>query len=174
MPKDKSGEGADGAANSPEGDNLQELARRYVDLWQDQMTALASDPEFADSLQKVMAAMGVAAGGLPAIWSAWPAAMSSVMAAAQPGMTNPQGQETHGAPTGGTPAGGTPAGRQENGAAAPGAAAAAAASHGGGADLGGLEERLAALEQRVRELEGSLEGRSGRSRGSPKKSAKRN
>ena len=47
-------------------EDLDDLARRYVDLWQDQMTALAADPAFAESMQKVMATMGVAASGLPA------------------------------------------------------------------------------------------------------------
>ena len=151
-------------AEPPE--ELEELARRYVDLWQDQMTALAADPEFAESLQKVMAAMGVAASGLPAMWSAWPAAMSTLMSAAQPGpqtgMTKPQGQETDEEPAGGKHNGSGKAGKA-------GAEAAAAASHGGGPDLGILEERLAALEQRVR----SLEGGTGRARRGTKAKAKR-
>lgn len=157
-------------AEPPE--ELEELARRYVDLWQDQMTALAADPEFAESLQKVMAAMGVAASGLPAMWSAWPAAMSTLMSAAQPGMMNPQGQETDEKPAGGKQNGGGQAARPRDataGATTAGAEAAAAASHGGGADLGVLEERLAALEQRVR----SLEGGTGRARRGTKAKAKR-
>ena len=158
-------------AEPPE--ELEELARRYVDLWQDQMTALAADPEFAESLQKVMAAMGVAASGLPAMWSAWPTAMSTLMSAAQPGMTKPQGQETDEEPAGGKHNGsgpGTPkAGAGKEGTSETGAEAAAAASHGGRPDLGVLEERLAALEQRVR----SLEGGTGRARRSTKAKAKR-
>ncbi|GAB4357710.1 MAG: hypothetical protein Kow00114_09470 [Kiloniellaceae bacterium] len=137
--------------------DLEELARRYVDLWQDQMTSLASDPEFAESLQKVMATMGVAAGGLPALWAAWPAAMGTVMAAARTGQES--GREIHGEPAGG---------KRDNGgsgAAAAGPAAAAAAPDGGGADLGVLQERLAALEQRVASLEGGL----GRARRKPAK-----
>lgn len=169
----------EGASATPPEDlpeDLEDLARRYVDLWQDQMTALASDPEFAESLQKVMAAMGVAASGLPAMWSAWPAAMTSLMAAAQPGMSNPQGQETHGQPAGGKQNGsGAPAAARsaEPPATEAGAASAAAASPGGGADLGELEKRLAALEQRLRSLEGSLDGGTGRARGRAKGKAKR-
>jgi hypothetical protein len=135
-------------------DDLEDLARRYVDLWQDQVTALASDPAFADSLQKVMAAMGVAASGFPAMWSAWPAAMASLMAAAQ----NParsaaafEEEKVHGKPEG-APARGRRDGPGPAGAP-PGAAAAAASPDGGGPDLGLLEERLAALEQRVLALE---------------------
>jgi hypothetical protein len=161
-------------AEPPE--ELEELARRYVDLWQDQMTALAADPEFAESLQKVMAAMGVAASGLPAMWSAWPAAMSTLMSAAQPGtqsgMTNPQEQETDEKPAGGKQnASGQAAGpgTSKAGLSKAGAEAAAAASHGGGPDLGVLEERLAALEQRIR----SLEGGTGRARRGTKAKAKR-
>ncbi|HIC80608.1 MAG TPA: hypothetical protein EYP07_06525, partial [Kiloniellaceae bacterium] len=63
-------------------EELEELARRYVDLWQDQMTALAADPDFAEAMQRVMASLGVTAAGLPAVWGAWPAAMASMLAAA--------------------------------------------------------------------------------------------
>ena len=38
--------------------DLDELARRYLDLWQDQMTALAGDEEFAETVQRLMTAMG--------------------------------------------------------------------------------------------------------------------
>ncbi|MEO3428231.1 hypothetical protein AAFN88_05195 [Pelagibius sp. CAU 1746] len=159
----------DEQAGSPE--DLEELARRYVDLWQDQMTALAADPEFAESLQKVMAAMGVAASGLPAMWSAWPAAMSTLMSAAQPatqtGRTNPQEPKTDEKPAGAKHDGSGQASGPR--AAEAGAEAAAAASHGGGADLGLLEERLAALEQRIRDLEGG----SGRARGGTKAKSRR-
>ena len=147
-------------------EDLDDLARRYVDLWQDQMTALAADPAFAESMQKVMATMGVAASGLPAAWTAWPAAMSSLMAAARPGAegatvqaapmqasSDVQGQETQGEPAGKPK-------REHEDAGAVGAAATAAPPHGGGLDLGVLEERLAALERRVL----ALEGRAGRTR----------
>jgi hypothetical protein len=147
-------------------EDIEELARRYVDLWQDQMTALASDPEFAESLQKVMASMGVAASGLPGLWTAWPAAMSSMMAAAQPGATT--GSEK----TGGEQEGdGRTAGRRKAGGtreAEAGSAPAAAASHGGGLDLGLLEERLAALEQRLLALEGRGRRAGSRAKGKPK------
>ena len=66
-------------------EELEDLARRYVDLWQDQMTALAADPDFAEAMQRVMASLGVTAAGLPAVWGAWPAAMASMLAAAQGG-----------------------------------------------------------------------------------------
>ncbi len=143
-------------------DDLEELARRYVDLWQDQMTALAADPDFAEAMQRVMASLGVTAAGLPAAWTAWPAAMGSMMAAAQPGSARGQakGQEKdagtaeRAGPSEAAPidaAAAKPAGP-------PGAAPAAAASDGGGHDLGLIAQRLAALEERVLALEGGTGG----------------
>jgi hypothetical protein len=138
-----------GSSPAQEPEDLDALARRYVDLWQDQMTALAGDPDFAESLQKLMAALGVGAGGMPALMSAWPTAMAGLMAAAQPTAKAPQGdggQESHG---------------KSGPMSAAGAAAVAASSDGGGADLGRLEERLAAVEQRLAAMEGTLDGRAG-------------
>jgi hypothetical protein len=165
----------------PGAQELEDLARRYVDLWQDQMTALAADPDFAESLQKVMAAMGVAASGLPAMLSAWPAAVAGMMAAARPEtQAAAQKGESRGESAGGSPNGSGGSAAPRSGASpgvspgasrvAPGAAAAAAAPDGGGPDLGGLQERLAALEQRVRELEGGT----GRARRSAKAKPQRN
>jgi hypothetical protein len=146
---------------------LDDLARRYVDLWQDQMTALAADPEFAESLHKVMAAMGVAASGMPAMWSAWPAALAGVMAAARPaprgGSEAEERQEADGKSAGAAPDG------TRKPAAAPGTAAAATAPAGGGPDLGVLAERLAALEQRILALEGGSGGTRRRPQGKPKR-----
>jgi hypothetical protein len=39
--------------------NLDELARRYLELWQDQMSALAADPVFAEALSRLFNAMGL-------------------------------------------------------------------------------------------------------------------
>ena len=39
--------------------NLDELARRYLELWQDQISALASDPEFSEALSRLYDAMGL-------------------------------------------------------------------------------------------------------------------
>jgi len=156
-------------------EDLQDLARRYVDLWQDQMTALASDPDFAESLQKVLTSMGVAASGLPALWTAWPAAMSSMMAAVQPDL------QAAARAAAGTAGERENAGKRENdgssagkhkadsqAGAAAGAPASAAAPHGGGTDLGVLEERLAALEQRLLALEGKGRRTGSRAKGKSK------
>src|SRR3546814_14301332 len=64
----------------PDGPDLEDLARRYVDLWQDQVTALDADPEFAESVQKALAGLGSAASDLPAAWSARPSAIGSLLA----------------------------------------------------------------------------------------------
>jgi len=150
-------------------EELEELARRYVDLWQDQMTALAADPDFAEAMQRVMASLGVTAAGLPAVWGAWPAAMASMLAAAQG--APPAGlQGAAGAKAGGPKKDGSTNGRREDvrgndgAAGSAGPAPAAAASDGGGADLGVIAERLAALEQRIL----ALEGGTGRPRRKPK------
>src|SRR3546814_2045817 len=71
-----------------------------------------------------MAGLGSAASGLPAAWSAWPAALGSLLAAARPDTVGKE-QESHG----------------RKPAPAPGPAPAAAAPDGGGADMGVLAER---------------------------------
>jgi hypothetical protein len=152
--------------------NLDELARRYVELWQDQVSALAADPEFAEALGRLFNTMGLTgahdggaqdggaqdekiAGGFsnPAAaawsaWSAWPAMLSGMAAAME-------GQAEDGAAPGQTGGAGNATGKTT---ARP--AAAAAASEPGGARLAQLESRLAALQDRVAALErGSRRGR---------------
>ncbi|MGF1629077.1 MAG: hypothetical protein ACFCUT_06370 [Kiloniellaceae bacterium] len=147
--------------------DLEDLARRYVDLWQDQMTSLAADPDFAESLHKVMAAMGVAASGLPALWSAWPAALAGVMAAAKP--ASPGGGEAEERQEGDGKSAGAASDGTRKSATAPGSAPAAAAPDGRGPDLVGLAERLAALEQRILALEGGTGGTRRGPKGKPKR-----
>ena len=120
--------------------DLDELARRYLDLWQDQMTALAGDPEFAEALQQLMTAMSVPGSAAPEFLRAWPAMMTGQ----QPG------QLTKDLADDGT------------GGRAPGAPAAATASDDGGLDLDHVTRRLAALEERIAALEaGAKRGRGG-------------
>ena len=48
--------------------DLAALARRYVDLWQDQLTAMAADPALAESTARLLQALvpvGVAAATAP-------------------------------------------------------------------------------------------------------------
>src|SRR5882672_1563434 len=103
--------------------DLETLARRYLDLWQDQVTALAADPEFTETIGRMLQ---VSATLGPAGWmSLWTAAAA--------------GLKTQKAPDGGGPASQKPTGP------APGTAPAAAASNDGGADMVELRRRLASL-----------------------------
>ncbi len=151
--------------------DLDELARRYLDLWQDQMTALAGDREFAETMQQLMTTMGLAATAAPEFWRAWPATMAGLQAAEQTqGASDDQNREAGpGAPArsargsaagtaAGTP-GGTPAGT----------AAPAAASDGGESGLDQLARRLAALEERIAALEAGGPKRRGRAASKPRK-----
>jgi hypothetical protein len=140
---------------------LDDLAHRYLELWQDQMSALAADPEFAEALGRLFKAMGLTgaeggtdAGGLAgaaAAWAAWPAMIGGAAAALEGQAGNGAGAEPSG---GGRTAGGKTAARP---------AAPAAASEPGDARLAQLEERLAALQDRV----AALERRTRRSRPRP-------
>src|SRR5258708_10314093 len=53
----------------PEPPDLPTLAKRYVELWQDYLTAAAADPDLADSLARLLAAVGTVAALSP--WQAW-------------------------------------------------------------------------------------------------------
>jgi hypothetical protein len=109
--------------------DLDALARRYLDLWQDQMTAMAGDPTLATALGRLFE---TAAAAMPMSWiGVWLQAIQQTMRAGAAGGDD-----------GGT---GT--------RAKAGAAAAAAASVDRGGDLAGLRRRLAALESRVGRLE---------------------
>jgi uncharacterized protein YhaN len=127
--------------NSPamsERADLDELARRYLDLWQDQMSALAGDEEFAETLQRLMTTMGLAAGAAPEFWRAWPAVMAGLKPAQHGNRVSDE--------------------QSREGAAGP--ASPAAASDGGEPGLDRLARRLAALEKRVAALEtGAPRGR---------------
>jgi len=128
--------------------DLQSLAKRYLDLWQDQLRAMAADPETMATFARMLSAMtgragtpdpaagGADAGGTANPFAWWP------MAGAMP-TSSPLG-------------GATPfdslfaAGRAATEARA---TAAAAASGGRGDELHELERRLAALEARLAALE---------------------
>jgi uncharacterized protein YhaN len=127
--------------------DLDELARRYLDLWQDQMTALAGDKEFAETLQRLMTTMGLAAGAAPEFWRAWPA----MMAGLQP------------------PQHGNRVSDEESRERAPGPASPAAASDGGESGLDQLARRLAALEERIAALEAAGSRGRGRAASKPRK-----
>ena len=135
--------------------DLEELARRYLDLWQDQMSALASDPEAAEAMTRMMTAAGANAS---AAWAVWPAFMAGGAPAPPAGRDGEvKVKDSDGAaPERARQSSETATGQfTPSGPAPAGAAAAAAASEHGGLDLDGLASRLAELEERVRALESS-------------------
>jgi hypothetical protein len=112
--------------------DLEGLARRYLDLWEAQLSALAGDPALAEQISRLVAAMGSAGFAATAAWSA-----------AQ-GREQPRGSGSDaGAATGREPTGGTPAG----------AAPVSPAPDDRDQRLGELARRLAALEDRLAALE---------------------
>jgi len=142
-----------------DGVEQEDLARRFLDLWQDQMTALAGDPEYTEALSRLFASMGVASAEAPAACQGWPDALSGLLqAAGAPGGGDQGGDQGHGQERGGA----TDLAKPSRGAAA-GAQAAADEPGDGGSDLDHVLGRLAALEDRIAQLE----TRAGRARKGP-------
>ena len=114
--------------------SVEDLARRLMDLWQEQMAAIAADPDLMRQMAQMMAA------------SPFPAMMQGVvqgmMTAARPGGTGPNPYEwwkgDHGAKPGASSETRPPA--------------AAPASQPGGSDVAELRRHLAGLEARLAEL----------------------
>jgi hypothetical protein len=104
-----------------------ELARKTLELWQDQLAALAGDPETGSAMVKLMslAALG-------------PAAAMRAFAEAGGGSVGTDGAA---------------GGERQAGAVAAGSTAVAAASGAGDDRLARLERRLDELERRLAELE---------------------
>jgi hypothetical protein len=123
--------------------DLDALARRYLDLWQEQVAAAAADPTLSDLFSRTMQLM--AAGGpmgLMALWTQTP-----------PSQTASAPEHAHG----GTQGQRNPASdRQPAPQAAPGPAPAGAASERGGDDLGQRDRRLASMEERLARIEARL------------------
>ena len=115
--------------------DLDQLAERFVDLWQDQMGAMAGDPELSRLMRRMLGLWGLGSG---------PLAASPFAVAPDPG---PGSHE---------------AGRNGDAAAPAGAAPARPAPGDAGAVLVELVRRLGALEERLARLEaGSKESRPG-------------
>lgn len=127
---------------------MEALARRYLDLWQDQWAALCADPAVADSMARTMTAFGQTALTFNGVWeqtlgsaaaaNPWLDMMKTLWPA--PGA---KGTESHDEDN--TGAAGTAA-------AAPGTASAGPASGRGNGDLAELAGRIAALERELAAL----------------------
>jgi hypothetical protein len=112
------------------------LARRYLDLWQEQVTAMANDPALAETLAQGVAMMAQMPASILQAAAAGAASTVNQARAADAGSSVPSD----------SPAAGN----------APGAAPAAAASDGACVDADGLARRLAAVEERLAALEARL------------------
>lgn len=145
-------------ADAPE---LDELARRLLDLWQDQLTAVAANPDLATQAARLMAATP-----LPGMWLSQLGQMGQAGAnggaLGGPGdMTKAWAKMTQdwmsqdwfkGVQSGRSGERADPAAPKPSASVPPGAKTAATAPQPGGGDLGELSRRLAGIEQRLGEL----------------------
>ncbi|MCR6633120.1 MAG: hypothetical protein NVV74_25475 [Magnetospirillum sp.] len=129
------------------------LARRYLDLWQEQVAAMANDPALAEAV-----AQGVA------MMAQMPAAFLQAAAAGATAPVNQARAADAGKPFASPP---DPAAPGESGP--PGTSPAAPASDDARFDADGLARRLAAVEERL----AALESRLGSAGGSPAPKPKR-
>jgi hypothetical protein len=140
--------------------DLQDLARRYLDLWQDQLRAMAADPDMMATVGRMLAASArqPETGKLPSAAPDLLAWWQTAAAALQP--LQPMGGATHRDP-------GTAARRPSAEARSE---AASAPSDGGGGSLRDIERRLAALEARLDALEPGAGARRGSAQAKPRRS----
>jgi hypothetical protein len=129
-----------GPEHTAEPPKPEDLARRIMDLWQEQMAAIAADPDLMRQMARMMAA-----SPFPAMMQGMVAGM---MAASQPGAA--------GAGVGGTGPyewwKGADGQTRQPDPTPSGSAPAAAAPEPGGGDLAELRRNLAGLEARLGEL----------------------
>src|SRR5260221_13210482 len=122
--------------------DLSVLAKRYVELWQDYLTAAAADPELADSLARLLAAMGDGAALSP--WSAWLRSASSGLERSERAATPPSRADEQAAPQPATGRSG-----QRKAGATPRAAPIAATSHARDAGVSEFTGRIALIDDRL-------------------------
>jgi hypothetical protein len=147
----------DGKKTSPETappSSVEDLAKRLMDLWQEQMAAIAADPDLMRQMAQMMAA------------SPFPAMMQGIMQGILAANVKPQGGagqnpyewwKADGAKPS-TPAGPAPS---------------PAASQPGGGDLAELRRNLAGLEARLAELGGKGDGEPAVQPAKPKRPARK-
>jgi hypothetical protein len=123
------------------------LAREYLDLWEDQLAAMAADPTLAEQSARFFGAMGGAEA------TANPMATAQMAAMAQQFMT------LAGLAAGGKANDGDA--KPTTAGPAPGPAPVAAAPGDGAQQLAELASRLAALEERLDRLEAGSSGAGG-------------
>jgi hypothetical protein len=153
---------------------LEDLARRYLDLWQDQWAAVCADPTVADSMARTMTAFGQTAltingmleqtlGSANAVnpWADMMKSLWPMPAAAKGAQTHDERQDKA-----------TTAGTQ---AAAPGAASPEPASGDGDGAVAELASRIAALERELAALapDGAPDGGKPAAGAAPEPRAKR-
>lgn len=125
---------AEPAANrSDEPPDMAELAGRYLDLWQEEVAAIAADPGASDALGRWFGSVGRQMAD-PAAWQAAFGAMTAAFSG---------------------PLGGAKQDDDGSTDATSGAAPAGAASVGGASDVARLAKRVAALERQMDELAGA-------------------
>ncbi len=166
--------------------DLEALARRTLDLMQDQISAMAADRQTSEQMQRwlqavlqlsgPMAAAQMMAGSMSAnAMAGWAGLWQQGFAGAAAG---PWGEERKGdAGSGGTGGADARSGGRAEASGAPGPASAAAAPGDGGAGMERLEARIAELEARLAQLgdgtlgDGTLgerrQPRAGKPRGKP-------
>ncbi|MEQ8196292.1 MAG: hypothetical protein RIB59_17550 [Rhodospirillales bacterium] len=131
--------------------DLDDLARQYLDLWQDQLTGMAQDPEVTEMMARTVELMNTNMAAFTLF------AQSALNAAAK----RPDGTKVDGDDQ--------PASQRRTKSATAGSAAAAAASGDSDLDVDELLRRIETLEKRI----AALEGGTAKKRGSPRKSPKR-
>jgi len=130
----------------PEPPDLSSLAKRYVELWQDYLTAAAADPELADSLVRLLAGIGEAVAMSP--WSVWLRTASAAGEASKRAAAPPAPADERAAPR---PATDRP-GQSAAGATAR-ATPVAAPPHERDDGLAEFTRRIARLDERLAALE---------------------
>lgn len=145
--------------------DIEDLARRFHDLWRDQLAAMAADPEFSEIMRRWFGAVG---GGAHAFGA--PAAKGGAGAPAGVfGPLDPLNPMAWFSAFGAVPPGAAPEGKnrsdesdaaEHGGASATGAKAVAASPRAGDVAGDEFERRLADLERRLERLEAAI-GRQG-------------